>query len=183
MAHVPASVEAADADERALVEAAKADPRRFADLYELHFDRIYAYIIRRVRDRAEAQDLTSHVFHQALANLKRFEWRGVPFSAWLFRMAANAVATHCQRVLREPEIAPAHYTAQVDMEEIERCARVFQSMRELPDDQRRVLELRFVEQKSIRETAAALQRTEGAVKQLQVRGIENLRARLGGSNG
>ncbi len=75
-----------EVDERLLVEAAQKDPGRFADLYEYHFDRIYAFIARRVRDRYEAQDLTSEVFHQALANIKRYTYRGVPFSAWLFRM-------------------------------------------------------------------------------------------------
>jgi len=53
---------------------------------------VYAFIARRIRNREEAQDLTSDVFHQALANLGRFEWRGVPFAAWLFRIAANVIA-------------------------------------------------------------------------------------------
>src|SRR6266550_3545624 len=75
--------------ERLLIEAAQRDPSRFAELYEDNFERVYAFIARRVRDRDEAEDLTSEVFHQALANLARFEWRGVPFAAWLFRIAAN----------------------------------------------------------------------------------------------
>src|ERR1700731_2499139 len=73
-------------DERLLVEAAQADPSKFDVLYELHFDRIYFFIVSRVRDRATAEDLTSEVFHKALANLPSYEWRGVPFSAWLFRI-------------------------------------------------------------------------------------------------
>ena len=63
-------------DEKVLIEAAQQDPRRFADLYGLHFDRVYAYIARRVATRADAQDVTAEVFQQALANLGRFEWRG-----------------------------------------------------------------------------------------------------------
>ena len=77
--------------ERLLIEAAQRDRSRFAELYEDNFERVYAFIARRVRDRDEAEDLTSEVFHQALANLARFEWRGVPFAAWLFRIAANAI--------------------------------------------------------------------------------------------
>ena len=62
-----------DPDERHLVEAAQRDPRRFAVLYEQNVDRVYAYVARRVRDRAEAEDVTADVFHRALANLSRFE--------------------------------------------------------------------------------------------------------------
>src|ERR671922_120532 len=88
-------------DERLLVEAAQADPRRFAALYERHFDRVYAFIARRAGGRAEAEDLTAEVFHQALANLDRFEWRGIPFVVWLLRIARNAVADRWQRAARE----------------------------------------------------------------------------------
>ncbi len=169
-------------DERTLVESAQRDPKRFADLYELHFDRIYAYILHRVRDRAEAQDLTSEVFHRALANIRRFEWRGVSFAAWLYKMAANAIADRGARVSREsgPMSDPV---AEAGLDEAEDAARVFRLVRDLPPDQRRVLELRFVEEKSIREIAAELDRSEGAIKQLQFRGLENLRARIGESHG
>src|SRR5215813_7235787 len=88
-------------DERLLIEAAQQDPSRFAELYEKNFDRVYAYIARRVRDRVDVQDLTSHVFHQALANIGKFEWRGAPFAAWLYRIASNAIADHAQRKARE----------------------------------------------------------------------------------
>ncbi|MFY9977323.1 MAG: sigma factor, partial [Candidatus Sulfotelmatobacter sp.] len=69
-----------EADERLLVEAAQKDPARFAELYENHFERVYAYVVRRVGDRTETEDLTSEVFHHALANLQKFEWRGIPFA-------------------------------------------------------------------------------------------------------
>src|SRR5690349_24470175 len=72
----------AQAEERLLVEAAQSDPARFDTLYELHFERVYGFIAGRVRDRAFAEDLTSEVFYKALANLKSYEWRGVPFVAW-----------------------------------------------------------------------------------------------------
>ena len=64
-----------EADERLLIEAAQKDPARFAELYESNFERVYAYVVRRVGDREESEDVTSEVFHHALANLKRFEWR------------------------------------------------------------------------------------------------------------
>lgn len=84
-------------DERQLIAAAQADPCRFAALYDLHFERVYAYVARRVGNRAEAEDVTAEVFQQALASLPRFEWRGAPFAAWLYRIAANAIADRWQR--------------------------------------------------------------------------------------
>ena len=173
--------QATESDERLLIEAAQKDPSRFAELYELHFDRVYAYVARRVRDRAETQDLTAHVFQQALANLGKFKWRGAPFAAWLYRIASNAIADHARRNMRETndlESATETWGAAVDLEDVERRARLFRAVDKLPDDQRRVIVLRFAEEKSIREIANALGRSEGAIKQLQFRGLENLRSRL-----
>jgi RNA polymerase sigma-70 factor, ECF subfamily len=170
-------------DERLLIEAAQRDRTRFADLYELYFDRVYAYVVRRVVDRSDAEDLTSEVFHRALANLGRFEWRGAPFAAWLYRIAANAIADRSERLARERKIEAPPESQETDQEEIQDQARVFRLVRELPEDQRRVVEMRFSKQKSIKEIAVELGRTEGAVKQLQFRGLENLRARIGGKNG
>lgn len=168
------------------IEAAQRDPSRFAELYESHFDRVYAFIVRRVHDRSEAEDLTSEVFHRALANLGRFQWRGTPFAAWLFRIAQNAIADRGQHMAfasELPDPADPAAPAEAEMEQAERHAHLFQSVHLLPLDQRRVILLRFAHQKSIRETARELQRTEGAVKQLQFRALENLRAQMGGSRG
>ena len=82
-------------DERLLIEAAQADPARFLDLYDRYVDRVYAYVSRRAGSRALAEDVTSDVFERALTHLPRFEWRGAPFTAWLFRIAANALAGGC----------------------------------------------------------------------------------------
>ena len=174
---------ASDTGERLLVEAAQRDPRRFAELYENNFERVYAYIVRRVGDRDEAQDLTAEVFHQALANLARFEWRGIPFAAWLFRIAANAIVDRSKRAARERDLPRPDDPPEVGLEEIEHRARLFRLVERLPADQRRVIVMRFAEQKKIREIADELGRTEGAVKQLQLRGLQNLRARLGDAHG
>jgi RNA polymerase sigma-70 factor, ECF subfamily len=172
--------EATEPEERLLIEAAQKDPSRFAELYEQNFHRVYAYVARRVRDRAETQDLTAHVFHQALANLGKFKWKGSPFAAWLYRIASNAIADHARRKGRESSEQPnaAASSTATDLEEVERRARVFSAVEKLPDDQRRVIVMRFADEKSIREIADELGRSEGAVKQLQFRGLENLRNRL-----
>jgi RNA polymerase sigma-70 factor (ECF subfamily) len=165
--------------ERQLIAAAQADPRHFGALYEHNFERVYAYVVRRVHDRHTAEDLTADVFQQALANLPRFEWRGVPFAAWLFRIAANAIADGANRTARERAVPASDEPVAVDLEESEERARLFRLVTQLPEDQRRVVAMRFAEQKSIREIAAHLGRTEGAIKQLQLRGLQNLRKRLG----
>jgi RNA polymerase sigma-70 factor (ECF subfamily) len=173
-------------DDRLLVEAAKKDPSRFAELYELNFARVYAYIARRVGDRDAAQDLTSDVFHKALANLHSFEWRGVPFAGWLLRIAANMIVDRSKRGAKEVTGQALPDLPDLDkrpkLEEADQSARLFLLVDQLPQDQRRVIGMRFAEERSIREIAQALGRTEGAVKQLQFRALQNLRARMEGAN-
>ncbi|HSP34561.1 MAG TPA: RNA polymerase sigma factor [Thermoanaerobaculia bacterium] len=167
--------------ERRLIEAAQRDPGRFADLYEQNFERVYAYVVRRVRDRHDAQDITGEVFQQALANIARFQWRGVPFAAWLYRIAANAIADHMRKSSREVDIEP-DAMATSDLHRIEERAAVFRSVSRLPVEQRRVIVMRFVEGKSIREIAQEIGKSEGAVKQLQWRGLQTLRAQMSQSH-
>lgn len=173
-----AEIPSGEGDERRLIEAAQADPQCFGALYERYFDRVYAYVARRSGSRGEAEDLTSEVFHQALANLGRFEWRGVPFVAWLLKIARNAVADRWQRLARdrgEPLSDPGQTGNPADAD---RRAMLADLVARLPHDQQRVVLARFVEQRSVREIAEALGRTEGAVKQLQFRALESLRARM-----
>ena len=160
-----------DLDERLLVQAAQADPARFVDLYERHFHRVYAYVIRRTRNREEAEDVTSIVFERALAHLPKFEWRGTPFFAWLYRIAANEIADRREAGLREVRTSPAGEAASAGRaesvepsieQELEQASRrdcVERSIDELPADQRRVVLLRFFEERSIRDVARELQRT------------------------
>lgn len=178
-----------ETDERRLVEAAQQDFACFGAVYEKYFNLVYAYVTRRVRDRAATEDLTSEVFRKALANLPRFKWTGAPFGAWLIRIASNLIADRAKRDAREdqehsaeglnnraePKLAQAQQT---DLEAAERRAYVIRLVDELPEDQRRVVRMRFAEEKSIGEIAAELNRTEGAVKQLQFRALQSLRAKL-----
>jgi len=172
--------------ERALIEAAQQDRGRFSELYEANFERVYAYVVRRVRDRDEAQDITSDVFHLALKSLPRFEWRGVPFAAWLYRIAANEIADRSKRIAKRRAFfqeSDAGVTDAPSIDDAERRGRLFKLVERLPRDQSRVIVMRFAEDKSIREIATALGRSEGSVKQLQFRAMQNLRVRLGDTNG
>jgi RNA polymerase sigma-70 factor (ECF subfamily) len=170
-----------EADDRLLIEAAQKDPARFVELYEENFERVYAFVSRRVHSRADVEDITAEVFQDAFENLQRFQWRGIPFAAWLYRIAANAIANRWQRASREqgnPASDPADRSESFDVEKSERAAQLFNLVNGLPEDQRRVIEMRFAEERSIREIAQTLGRTPGAVKQLQFRGIQSLRAQF-----
>jgi RNA polymerase sigma-70 factor, ECF subfamily len=190
-----------EADERRLVEAAQQDCANFVAVYEKYFDLVYAYVARRTRSRDDAEDMTAEVFRKALENLPRFKWTGVPFGAWLLRISSNLIADRAKRAAREGGINPrvskggvdapsltvelpsrsqptARQAQQSDLEEAERRAHLFGLVAGLSDDQRSVVVMRFAEEKSIREIADALGRSEGAVKQLQLRALENLRKRL-----
>ncbi len=169
--------------ERRLIEAAQRQPRRFGKLYERYFDRIYAFALTRTNDRAAAEDVTAETFRQAFEHLPRFEWRGVPFSAWLFRIASNVATDHIARVARQTELvdtaAPQDASWETRLIELETRVQLFQQVQRLPKDQRTVLAMRFGEEKSIRDIATAMRRTEGAVKLLQHRAMKTLRNRVG----
>ncbi len=179
-----------ETDERRIVEAAQQDRACFGAVYEHYFELVYGYVARRVHDRTVTEDLTSEVFRKALASLPRFKWTGAPFGAWLLRIASNLIADRAKRAAREVvtgepalDAAVANGTVnsrsqQSSMEEAERRALVFKLVDTLPDDQRRVVAMRFAEEKSISEIAAELNRSEGAVKQLQFRALGNLRKKL-----
>ncbi len=164
----PQKAGATQAEERLLVEAAQNNPAKFDALYELHFARVYGFIASRVHDRASAEDLTSEVFYKALGNLKSYEWRGVPFGF--------------QRASREHPLADEPHSpgANPDMRAIEYRAQLFRLVGQLPETQRRVVHERFVDQRSIREIAGRLGKSEGAIKQLQLRALERLRAQMEG---
>ena len=175
-------------DERRLVEAAQRNPAHFAALYERHVDRVYAYVLVRVRDRDAAEDLTADVFHRALAKLRTFEWRGAPFGAWLIRIAANAVADRRRRPSRElqevdyADASPEGLRYVDPVDDFEVRARLFRFVDELPDVQRTVIVERFAHERSLREVATLLGKTEGAIKQIQLRALRALRLRMEGGH-
>jgi len=165
-------------DDRVQIKIAQSEPLGFAELYERNFDRVYAFIAQRVGSRDQAQDLTAEVFHQALASIGSFRWQGAPFISWLYGIAANVLAAHWQKLGRNPAQLEEDWDAG-GSEEIERKAILGELVESLMPDQRMVIVRRFIEQRSIREVAAELGRSEGAIKQLQLRALENLREKMG----
>ncbi len=154
---------------------------RFAELYEQNFERVYAFVARRVRDRAEAEDVVSEVFYKALKGIDGYEERGVPFVAWLYTIARNVVCDRARQAGREEPLDDSDEPSSSD--DVERRALLFRLVDTLPTAQRNVLVARFAEQRSIADVARQLGRSEGAVKQLQLRAIEALRSQVRGSHG
>ena len=169
-------------DEQLLVEAAQRDPACFAQLYEGNFERVYGFIARRVSSREEAQDLTAEVFHKALASLHSFRWNGTPFVAWLVGIANNVLAAHWKRNAKCQEISSDHLEIAGADDGTEQRTAIAQLVDGLPEDQRLVIVRRFVDQRSLRDVAVEMNRSEGAIKQLQLRALRNLRTKMRGTS-
>lgn len=172
-------------DERGLVERAKSgDTQALARLYEENFDRVYRYIALRVGNAADAEDLTAKVFIKMLESITSFKWRGVPFSAWLFRIAHNLAVDHLRQkakkghlVLDESmavsEIDPAAVAeVRLNIEQLN------VALEQLTQNQKEVMALRFGAGLSTAEAAKVLGKREGAVKALQHSALMALRKRL-----
>jgi RNA polymerase sigma-70 factor (ECF subfamily) len=180
--------------DRVLVEAARADPAKFDALYRKYVAQVYSYAYYELRDPHEAEDATERTFMAALANLGRFEERAAPadgsaastFRVWLFQIARNAVAERRRRIRRRPEApleAAGMIPAATDVEgEAARRDDVTAAMRaidRLPDDRRRAVILRFVEEMSTGEIAGILGRSDGAVRVLIHRALRSVARDLG----
>jgi len=174
-------------DEGKLVAAAQADPKEFGALYELYVDRVYRYAYRRVGTHHDAEDVTAQTFQQALAALPKYEWRGLPFGAWLFRIAANVINRRGRTGSREIPVEDVSVFRPQELSEddpVDYVARDEQSeelnemVKTLPPDQQRVLILKFSHGLKNREIGDLMGRSEGAVKQLVHRALVNLRARF-----
>jgi RNA polymerase sigma-70 factor, ECF subfamily len=155
---------------------------RFAELYEQTFERVYAFVARRVRERAEAEDVVSEVFYKALKGIDGYEERGTSFVAWLYTIARNVLNDRARKEGARRAPLPERDEPAV-FDDVERRALLFRLVDTLPTAQRDVLVARFAEQRSIADVARQLGRSEGAVKQLQLRAIEALREQVRGSHG
>lgn len=169
----------------ALVRRAKdGDGDAFALLYDRYVDQVYGFVYRRVRSPELAEDLTSDVFLRALRNLDGFTWQGVDIGAWLMTIARNRVTDHFKSArarLEHPTDEIRDGTDTTGPDDPERsaldadvAAALTVAMGELAVDHREVLELRFVQGLSVSESAAAMDRTDGAIKALQYRALKAL---------
>ena len=192
-----ASVVVLDRD-RALVEEARRDPARFDALYRKYLAQVYAYALYELGDHHAAEDATERVFLRALAALPRFREQARPedgpeastFRVWLFRIARNVVANERRTRRRKPtaslETALGAATAIPDATDVEaeavtrdEAVEALRAVRALPDDRRRALTLRFVDEMSTAEIAGILGRSEGAVRVLIHRALGAVARDLG----
>ena len=161
--------------------AAKGDEQAFAGLYDTYLDSVYRFIYLRVEDQQTAEDITSNVFLRAWEKLGNYQFRGVPFRAWLFRIARNAVIDHYRTrkenaplevVLnsRDDNLLPVSQQVGLRIE----AEQVMVSMQHLTEDQRNVLTLKLVHGLNTHEVAKALGKRQGAVRALQMRGLQAL---------
>jgi len=181
--------------DRPLVEAALRDPARFDALYRKYLAQVYSYAFYELGDHHDAEDATERTFLLALGALPRFEERARPadgdgastFRVWLFQIARNVVANVRRSRRRRPEASLDTAAAMAGPVDVERgaprrleAAEAWAAVGRLPDDRRRALVLRFVEEMSTAEIAGVLGRSEGAVRVLIHRGLRAVARDLGG---
>lgn len=173
-------------DDKELVEAAKENKEAFGEIYERYLDKIYNYIYYRTGNQQDAEDLTAKVFYRALNHIGKYQDKGVPFQAWLYRIAHNLVANFHRDKGRRKIIPLDDYIAHTlrsdapdkqaeasDQQEI-----LMTAIRRLPAERQQLLVLKFIEQKSNAEIGDIMDRTEGAIKSLYHRTLLSLRDEL-----
>lgn len=181
-------------DDAGLVAAAKSDPEAFGALYERYVKKIYNYLYYRTGNAHDAEDLTERVFQRAMVNLDGYTSRGLPFSAWLYRIAHNLVA-NWHRDQGRRQMVPLNEVGPQDMaalrteapetlaETHEEQASLLQVIRQMPGERQQLLILKFVDHLSNAEIGVVMHRSEGAVKSLYHRTLLALRDELQGPAG
>lgn len=162
-------------------KATEVNERQLVGLYEEYYGKVARYVFVRIGDRHEAEDLASEVFLKALESLKTYQDRGLPMQAWLFRIAHNLVVDHFRKSSRQKVVTleNTELTDQSDPVEAAETnleiARVNQAMQSLSEDQREVIRLRFFGGLSSKEVSQVLNKSDGAVREMQRASLEKLR--------
>ena len=174
-------------EEKELVERAKKDSQAFSLLYEEYYSRIFGYILKRVADVEIAEDITSETFLKVLKKLWTFKWKGIPFSAWLYRIASNETANFYRKKkklvslekISEPaadsDILGEIVVAQEELEKHKDFLALHKKISQLSLQDQEVIYLRFFEKKKIKEISEILGKKEGTIKSLLHRAIKKLR--------
>lgn len=170
-------------EDTALIHAVEGDKEAFSELYERYVGRIYNYVLYRTGNPSDAEDITSRVFQRALRHIEHYQFQGVPFSAWLYRIAHNLVANWHRDNSRRQEVPLEDHiqwfvggnhpeTALVDGQEMDG---LLKAIRTLSPDRQHLIVLKFVEHLSNAEVAVIMGKSEGAIKSLYHRTLLALR--------
>ncbi len=178
-----------DGEEKLIDRAVGGDSSAFGVLYDHYQPMIYRFTLVKTGRREEAEDLTHQIFLSAWQNVRNYKHRGHPFSSWLYQIARNQVVDYYRSKKNnaslddgEPELfTPSMATDPVDVSVKLAVEKVFLAIKKLKPEHGDVIMLRFVEDLSLRDTAKALKKTEGAVKLMQHRAIKELKKILGNS--
>ncbi|WP_338764553.1 sigma-70 family RNA polymerase sigma factor [Bernardetia sp. ABR2-2B] len=164
--------------------AAQKDSKNFRFLYEANYEAIFRFLYRKANDEALAADLTSQTFIKALQNIQKFEYKGVPFSAWLYRIASNEFLKYYRKQKKMPVYSLEEETAKkltnfseelADERQQERIDQLKKILEKLKPKDMQMIELRFFEDKSFKEIAFILETTESAAKMRTYRIIEKIK--------
>ncbi|HVO42703.1 MAG TPA: sigma-70 family RNA polymerase sigma factor [Aggregatilineales bacterium] len=176
----------AAAEDTELVARARDDQAAFGELYERYVRTVYNYIYYRTGNHHDAEDLTARVFQRALVHIETYVERGVPFKAWLYRIAHNLVANWHRDRNRRKIIPLDEFVAaglrteapEASTEAMQERERLLQAISRLPDDRQQLIILKFVEKLSNQEIGEIMDRSEGAIKSLYHRTLAALRDEL-----
>lgn len=167
-----------------ILERSKRNSKAFGELYEKYFDRIFNFIYRQTDDEDLTADLCSQTFLNALRNVNNFEYRGIPVSAWFYRIASNEINKHYRKVNRDKvfSIEEVKIRELIELSEEgwdeELVKRLLEYLKELPTEMLEVLELRFFEDKDFNEIAFILNITESGAKMRTYRALDKLRKKF-----
>lgn len=168
-------------EELSIIVAAKQDPERFGPLYEKYHEQIFRYIYQRIDDHELAFDVTSQVFIKALSNLHKYEYRGVPFSSWLYRIAKSELyqAFRDRKARRTVNVESMHLFEMIEeMDEEDNTGskrKLFQCLSLLKENDLQMIELRYFEKRSYREIGEILDISENNAKVRSFRALERLK--------
>jgi RNA polymerase sigma-70 factor (ECF subfamily) len=177
--------------EEELVRQAQHSREAFGELYELYYQRILSFALRRTASVPLALDITSATFLKALKEIRKFRWRDVPFSAWLFRVAGNEINDYYRRqgnreqrledvanLVDTTQFSDEIQEAEEELGRHEEYLKLHSKVAELPQKYQEVIALKFFEKKKIREMVIILGKKEGTIKSLLHRGLEKLREQM-----
>ena len=169
-------------DEESLVRRAQQhDQTALTQIYEENFDRIYRYIVFKIGERTEAEDMTQQVFLSAFKSISSYKWKGVPFSAWLFRIAHNRIVDFLRKKAKrltvplDESLASGGSNPGLEAERNLEIAGLVSAARRLTDAQQEVISLRFAGGLPIAEVARIMGKSQGAIKALQHSAVAALR--------